>query len=396
MKKLLLLTSLFICCFKNGYSQPGALDPLFGKNGFVRTDIGSNAQYSSQTQQVLTSADESIFIIFETNGVTLIAKKHADGSPDSSYGTAGISASVTIKNAHAAMQKDGKIVVAGTMRGEQYDDAEDTYDINYNFALSRFNTDGSIDVTFNKGENVITDFFGDYDAVNSIAIEDNGKIVVAGFTAFYQTNPSNPDDYKIHSYYISLARYNTNGTRDSSLYADGRYTTALQINTGMFNLLTVQPDGKIVVAGNSVNGLTAGRFNSNGSVDSTFTFNNSIKSGNGSYFNARSLAMQGDGKIVLGGFWQNTAGNNDFVLARLNRTGSLDKTFDTDGVQTTDFRTYNDVINSIAIQGDGKIVAAGSASNGSNDAFAIARYNTNGSFDNTFDTDGKKNVVPNL
>jgi uncharacterized delta-60 repeat protein len=389
MKKLLLLSALFMV-LKSGYAQPGSIDLSFGKKGTVRTDLGTSVNYASTTRQVLPQSDGSVFVVFESAGQTLIAKKLLSGSPDSSYGTAGISVSVSILSAHAAIQKDGKIVVAGTVPAAEYGNPEDRYDRNYDFALSRFNTDGSIDITFNKGEKVTTEFFGDYDAVNSIAIGQDGKIVVAGFTAFYQVNPDNPDDYKIHSYNISLARYNIDGSRDNTLGTDGRYTTPLKINADMFNSVAVQTDGKIVLAGNDTNGLSVGRFNANGSIDSTFSFSNNIKNSSGSYLKSRSVAIQGDGRIVLGGYWQNSAGNNDFVLARLNTTGSLDKTFDTDGIQATDFRTYNDVINSLAIQSDGKIVAGGYASNGSNDAFALARYNTNGSPDNTFDADGKK------
>lgn len=92
----------------------------------------------------------------------------------------------------------------------------------------------------------------------------------------------------------------------------------------------------------------------------------------------------------MAGLWGNSSRKKDFVLVRFNSRGSLDSSFNKNGIQTTDFRTYDDIVNSIAIQSDGKIVAAGYASNGLNNAFAIVRYSTDGIPDNSFDSDGKK------
>lgn len=166
--------------------------------------------------------------------------------------------------------------------------------------------------------------------------------------------------------------------------------TQLQINSSNPNSVAVQTDGKIVVAATGDKGLTLARYNSDGSPDNTFSVADNLTKSDSSYIAARTLAIQGDGKIVLGGYWANSKSIKDFVVARFNINGSRDNTFNKSGIQSTDFRTYDDYINAVAIQSDGKIVAAGYASNGLNNAFAIARYNTDGSADNTFDTDGKK------
>jgi uncharacterized delta-60 repeat protein len=91
-----------------------------------------------------------------------------------------------------------------------------------------------------------------------------------------------------------------------------------------------------------------------------------------------SVAIQSDGKIVAAGYY-NTGSNNDFALVRYNTDGSLDTSFDSDGKVTTEVGSGNDAVLSVAIQSDGKIVVAGYSNNGSNDDFALVRYNTDGS-----------------
>lgn len=98
------------------------------------------------------------------------------------------------------------------------------------------------------------------------------------------------------------------------------------------------------------------------------------------------------GKILLGGFWENSEGNKDFVAVCYNINGSLDNTFNINGIKSFDHRTYDDVNSSIPIQRDGKIFAICYASNGLNNAFAIGTNNVDGSTDNTFDSDEKNDV----
>ena len=160
MRKIILFNFLFSCtiCF----AQEGALDPAFGSQGIVKTRIGSAFNYSNFGEQVLVQSDGSMFLVFHTAGMfqeyhvpgpldltgpTLITKKHADGSTDLSYGDNGFSSSVPIYASCAAMQTDGKIVVVGyTLNSELYYNQTD-------FAIARFNTDGSLDNSF--GENGI-------------------------------------------------------------------------------------------------------------------------------------------------------------------------------------------------------------------------------------------------
>jgi uncharacterized delta-60 repeat protein len=274
----------------------------------------------------------------------------------------------------AAIQTDGKIVVAGYSSGEGGSSVHD-------FALARYNSDGSLDTTFDGDGKVTTDFGGDFDGAYSVAIQGDGKIVVAGESY----NGSKQFDF-------ALARYNSNGSLDITFDGDGKVLT----NFGGFDTarsVAIQSDGKIVVAGESYDGsnrnFALARYNSDGSLDTTFDDDGKVTTdfGENLYDRAYSAAIQTDGKIVVAGSSADSI-NEVFALARYNTNGSLDTTFDGDGKVTTDFGIDETLI-SVAIQTDGKIVVAGSTADSVNDDFALARYNSDGSLDTTFDDDGK-------
>jgi uncharacterized delta-60 repeat protein len=158
---------------------------------------------------------------------------------------------------------------------------------------------------------------------------------------------------------------------------------------GILNGVVVQADGKNVVVGYTHNGISNDfvimRYNTNGSLDSSFgTGGIAIVAVTSAADNAARVALQSDGKIVVCG-----TANSDFAVVRLNTNGTLDTSFDTDGIVTTPVLTGADIGTDLAIQTDGKIVVAGYASNGVNNDFAVVRYNANGSLDTSFDTDGK-------
>ena len=275
------------------------------------------------------------------------------------------------------IQSDGRIVVAGksfTGNGEQY-----------NFALTRYNSNGSLDTSFDGDGKVTTDFGGGDDAAFSATIQSDGKIVVAGESY----NGSKRFDF-------AIIRYNSNGSLDTTFDGDGKVTTDFGgTSDDRAYSVAIQGDGKIVVAGYSKSDFALTRYNSNGSLDTTFDGDGKVTTSVGSSFFTdieNSVAIQSDGKIVVAGF--STKGSNlDFALARYNSNGSLDTTFDGDGKVTTGFgSSTNDVAHSVAIQSDGKIVVAGfSETSGIFDSkdFALTRYNSNGSLDSTFDGDGK-------
>jgi uncharacterized delta-60 repeat protein len=244
--------------------------------------------------------------------------------------------------AATVLQPDGKIVAVGGVRGSGVPGDCGPSD----FALARYNTDGSLDTSFGGDGRQTTDF-GGTDGAKGVALQDDGKIVVVGgggggcFGDF------------------ALARYNMDGSLDASFSGDGKL---LATDLGQANGVAVQDDGKIVVVGI---GFLA-RYNSDGSLDTSFSGDGKLTTDFGAY----GVALQGDGKIVAAG-----SGAGDFAVARYNPSdGSLDTGFSGDGKQTADFGG-SDQANGVALQGDGNIVAVGVGfgTDRTND-FALARY----------------------
>ncbi len=211
-----------------------------------------------------------------------------------------------------------------------------------------------------------TDFGGgDYGA--DVAVQADRKIVVVGGTG---------SDF-------ALARYNADGSLDSSFDGDGKLTTDLGGGGDGGADVAVQADGKIVVVGGSTGGFALARYNADGSLDPSFDGDGKRTTEfGGSGGTANGVALQPDGKIVAAGH-----GGAGFALARYNTDGSLDSSFDGDGKQTTEFA--GGAAAAVALQGDGKIVAVGRAVGDGMD-FALSRYNADGSLDSSFDGDGKQ------
>ncbi len=244
---------------------------------------------------------------------------------------------------------------------------------------------GNLDTSFGNGGTVFTDFNGFGDEAGSIIILPDGMIVVGG----YSLEPT------LFSYVFALTRYNTNGSLDTTFGTNGKVLSGFQQQLDNFALsLNLQPDGKIVAAGylgTSGNAIALSRYNSNGSLDTSFNGNGTLAV----YFNSGNLnakayssAMQPDGKILAAGSVR--IGNDyDFALVRVNPNGTLDTSFGVGGRVTTPFGNLRDEARSLEVLPDGKILVVGLANNGSNSDLAIAKYNVDGSLDTSFDADGK-------
>ncbi len=332
--------------------------------------------------------------------VLLPAASHAvDGALDTSFGTAGtglvltdFSGSGSNDSAEAvAIQSNGKVIVAGQS------DASGNND----FALARYNVDGTLDTSFGSAGTglVLTDFSGrgSYDVDWALALQSDGKIVLAG-----QSDASGSTDF-------ALARYNADGTLDTSFGAAGTGLVLTDFSgSGSFDqarALAIQSDGKIVVAGNSSasgnSDFALARYNADGTLDTSFGNAGTGLvltdfSGSGSGDGANALAIQSDGKIVAAG-GSDASGSSDFAVARYNADRTLDTTYGNAGTALvlTDFSGSgsDDVAGALVIQSDGKILAAGfSNASGSYD-FALARYNADGTLDTSFGNAGNGLVL---
>ncbi|WP_018616889.1 Ig-like domain-containing protein [Segetibacter koreensis] len=359
MKQFALLITTIVSCSNFGHTQAGQLDASFGKNGIVTADFGlSTSAGWAYGKQVLTQKDGSIYLIVSDGSSSSITRLHANGTVDSSYGYNGNSKFIHFQVAHGAFQSDGKIVVVG------YTGNYPDYD---NFSLGRYNANGSVDTTFSGDGILTTDFGPGKDVASSVAIQRDGKIVAAGTSS---------GDF-------ALARYNTNGTLDATFSGDGNLTVDFASGDDRASSVAVQEDGKIVVIGITSKGsksdFALARYNTNGSLDKTFSKDGKQTTNFNTYDIAYSIAIQRDGKIVLAG--GTGEDYRSLTLARYNTDGSLDKSFSADGILVPD--PALPWATSVAIQTDGKIVAVGGSD------FSVARFNSDGTPDSTFSEDGR-------
>ena len=411
-KLLIFAIGVLILTAPSGSAAPGDLDLTFGNGGKVITPgIGGLSDIAIQ-------ADGKIVAV----GGPWIVRYNPNGSLDNSFGTGGIviiqlGDNISVLAFSVAIQADGKIVVAAG--------SHNPATAMGGFAVARYTPHGWLDTTFNSTGKIFNPNQGGY--ASATAIQTDGKIVVIG-----GGRDAGGSDYS------AVYRYEINGTPDTSFNGTG--TIIRQGST--FSAVAIQTDGKIIVAGSeSCCGpdtfyARIFRYNADGSpansfgyADRTFGFLDgvwwdhahkvaiqpnggivtkisgmentdfchtcpfsAIGSGNvslvyeGAHLHAGDLAIQPDGKIVS----VNTSYNeSDFAVRRYNSNFSLDQTFN-GGLVTTDFGSQ-DQPSAVAVQPDGKIVAAGSST-----GFALARYQGGSStnirtrFD--FDGDGRADV----
>lgn len=348
------------------YNADGSLDTSFDGDGKVITSVGSSqdsaAAVAIQADGKIVAAGHSS--IDGVSAIFALVRYNADGSLDASFGTGGKVITAVPYSAiyEIAIQPDGKIIAAG----QSYNDTTYT-----DFALARYNTDGSLDTSFD-GDGIVVTPIGDIsDIARGVAIQADGKIVVVGFSG-----NAGHDNF-------SLARYNADGSLDTSFDADGKIITDFGGSGSSAQAIVLQTDGKIVAAGHSSNdtnvlaNFALARYNTDGSLDASFDSDGKVTTVFGGWDDvAFDVAIQRNNKIVAAGFSFDGATNTNynFALARFNPNGSLDDSFGSEGKVTTDFFGNRDFASAIAIQRDGKIVAAGSAQNGARTDFAAARY----------------------
>jgi uncharacterized delta-60 repeat protein len=178
------------------------------------------------------------------------------------------------------------------------------------------------------------------------------------------------------------------GDLDTSFGGDGKVLTwSAEADSALASGVAIQADGKIVAAGRAEGprvgqAFALARYNTDGTLDATFGGDGKVLTPGGT---ASALAIQADGKIVVGG----SSVGAGFALFRHRRDGSLGENFGRDGEVSTSFPDGEASLKAVAIQADGRIVAAGDVSNGTEGRFALARFGTGGNLDDTFGSDGR-------
>lgn len=309
----------------------------------------------------------------------------AGGDMDGSFSgdgkvTTGFGTSFDSQLQDIAQQADGKLVAVG-YRMDPLDPSSTTRD----FVLARYNTNGSADMTF-SGDSKQRTNFGGLDEAYAVAIRLDGKIVVAGQTC--------NNDFSLCD--VAVARYNTNGSLDTTFSGDGKDTLDFgEGDNGTLGGMFIQPDNKIVIAGYLWNedddyDFAVYRLNANGGADGSFNDDGiqNINFGTDRQDEAFDVVLQGANIVVAGQTCSATWTDCNFAVARLSLTGGLDSTFSGDGKQVTDFGG-NDYAYAMALQPNDKIVVVGETTASTYGRMAVARYLTNGSLDGSFSTDGR-------
>ncbi len=375
-----------------------------------------------------------VFALFNASAQTA-------GSLDNTFGNTGkvLSGLFHVQEAYdMALQPDGKIVIAG--RAKALSTGSD-----YNFYAIRLNADGTPDTGFGNNGAILIDMKGTnrFDQANAVAIQPDGKIVLAGSAGLENnngnchagfvrltangaldpsfgnggivsfpvgTNTTNPEsrmydvliqpDGKIlaagmaanNSSFddFALVRLNPDGTLDTDFSNDGKHTVDFGYVTDFGAFLKLNADGSIFLAGNTNEDLGIVKLFDYGAVDNSFGVNGkmTIDTGNGSYY-LQGVAWQPDGKILAAG--RTIATNSNIKLNRYNPDGTVDTSFGTDGAVETDVDSGSTdrASRGLLIQSDGKIIVTGEVTTGSTDYFVVLRYLENGVLDNSFSNDGQ-------
>jgi uncharacterized delta-60 repeat protein len=376
MKKsvaLMLSLGLIVVSARTALAAAGDLDPSFSGNGIVRTHFHpvdfANAVVIQPDGKIVAAgigrSDEFALSRYDTDG-TLDTTFGSDGKVHTRFHGIGTSVAFAV-----AIQPDLKIVAAGRAGPVG------------RFALVRYNPDGTLDANFGRGGKVTTDLTGRRDGAYALVIQANGKIVAAGAAREPRSQVGgNPE--------FAIARYRSDGTLDPTFGGDG--TVITNFTHGFDVAFSLVASGRKMVAAGTAGGfggkkVAVARYNPDGSLDGTFDANGKLQTNvTAGDDAANGVVIQPDGMIVAAG----TGGFGRFALARYDSGGSLDAGFGIGGVVLTDFTADDDIAHAVALQADEKIVAAGSAAEGSGrSAFALARYNTDGTPDSGFGSNGE-------
>jgi uncharacterized delta-60 repeat protein len=363
------------------YTSGGVLDAAFDGDGRVVTYF----EQSAGASDVTISADGKIIavgvawscLVLQCGWGFAVARYDGTGRLDPEFGNSGkvVTQPTTVGVEHmeasaVTLQSDGKILVAG--------EAEQVVGAATDFAVARYFSNGLLDSSFGGGKGfVTTDFSGTRDEADAIVVQDDGKIVLGGFS-----------DADAGRRNFALARYTAEGVLDTGFGQSGKMTTdfggpAGTTWTEAIRDLAVRGLGdgsrQIVAVGTAGedSDFALATYNNDGSLDVGFGTGGKVTTNLGGIEAARGVVLDAAGRIIVAGSTCNARARpcyetSDFALVRYGADGSLDTNFGTRGIVTTDFGG-NDGAGGIAVQkSDGKIVVGGYGGGGAD--FTVARY----------------------
>lgn len=361
------------------YTAAGALDNTFGNGGVVWVDTVTAQGYGMALQQ-----DGKIVMagwIMPTPGHRdfCVMRFNSDGSLDLPFGTNGIvTTPIGTENDEArnvAIQSDGNIVVTGYSTNAAH---------NTDFAVVRYTSSGSLDGSFGSG-GIVTTNINNFDVANSIAINNTtGTITIAG-----SSNEDSEDPNYSHagSGDFTVVRYTSAGALDGTFGAGGKAIFDINSSYDEAHSMAVQPDGQLIVAGiakrQSSNGgnsdVAVIRVTTIGGLDGTFGTSGKVianYSGFNSDDDCQSVALQSDGKIIIGGSVDAISSSTAYMMMRFTTAGAFDVNFDGDGKAAVDIApTDDDKVYAIALNAN-RIYLAGYS--GAPKDFAIAAFQNDG------------------
>ena len=317
-----------------------------------------------------------------TVGSLTMTRFNADGTLDTSFGNGG---SVPIVFNGGALDEAGAVAIQTDGRivvaGLTRAGTDD-------FGVARFESDGTRDLTFGGTGSIHTDFAGNADRARSVLIQNDGRIVVVGTAA--RPSPLGGDSD------VALARYLSDGTLDSAFGNGGKVMTDVSGPGDVAFAARLLPDDGIVVAGRIIApgevdpDVAVLRYLRDGNLDATFG-NGGISvadlTGTHDWDEASGVAVQPDGRVVVS-VQAIVGGSFHFIAARFDTGGHLDPTFGSGGNATITFSTFNDFARAVAVQEDGGILLVGQSSNFNNGNVALARLTPAGALDPSFGTNG--------
>lgn len=359
-------------------AAPGDLDPTFGIGGKVSTPLGSGY---SQANALIRQPDGRLVAAGRAStgdkSTLALVRYTADGRLDPTFGSGGmVTTPLSSSDARAyalVLQPDGKLVAAGTTATHGQ------------LVLLRYATDGQPDATFGSGGRATAPGSAGDATAYALVRQPDGKLVAAGSTLVQG------------KYHFALVRYTPNGHLDHTFGTGGQVTTLVG-GADQINALVIQPDGKLVAAGNVTEGggrsdFVLVRYGPDGRLDQTFgAHGKATTQVSVGFAAANALVLQPDGNLVAAGY---TDPDGHFVLVRYTSNGRLDPTFGMNGISEVGSAG---AVNALVRQPDGKLVAAGDAPRSNRELseggfpktdFVLVRYTSDGRLDPTFGTGGR-------